>query len=63
MAINGLYIQHFGKGMCVLTFFTIYQAELKVLIANNNEESEKMKGQVVTSPEKFLGVRNIETYG
>ena len=37
------------------------EAELKVLIANNNEECEKMKGQVVTSPEKFLGeVRRID---
>ncbi|XP_046853627.1 kinetochore protein Nuf2-like [Xenia sp. Carnegie-2017] len=34
---------------------TSSQAELKVLIANNVEESEKLKAKIVTSPEKFLG--------
>jgi hypothetical protein len=36
-----------------------YQAELKVLIANNIEECEKFKAQIVTSPEKFRKVRII----
>ncbi|XP_028408083.1 probable kinetochore protein nuf2 isoform X2 [Dendronephthya gigantea] len=34
---------------------TSKEAELKVIIAKNREECEKLKAQIVTSPEKFRG--------